>query len=194
MNLSFFLFPFLIAIFSQRQTQEKLNISVEKVSCDSKFKFGEKLVIRIGSGKEEKVSPLKNYDLKDFIKLTDAEKLSIVAQLLKYRDDNSETCLLPFNFNYSKNNKSNTQKSPAAKAFSIKVDALYMINRLCFFEAPYYTWPVIVDARTGAEVNDNAAAISEYYKVYDEWLKECLQKGVIDKVFPFNTNTYKWYH
>lgn len=197
MNFPFFLFPLLVAVlqhFSPAETNQQPIIVVEKVFCDSKLKFGEKLIIRMGSGKSEKVSPTKNYDLKDFIKLSDAEKLSIVVLLLKNRDDKAETCLFPFNYNYSKKNKPNDKKTPLSKSFSIQIDALYMINRLCFSEAPDYTNPVIINTETGEELNNNSAAISEYYKVYDKWLEECLQKGVIDKTFPFTTNKYRWFN
>jgi hypothetical protein len=126
-----------------------------------------------------------------FNTLPDSIKLVIVKQLLYFENDTSLCCYLvqelPFDGNDGRCG------CPQGKRYRIQIDALYIINAICFDGSRSYSCvPMIMDTLARKCVNENQAVIHEVYQKYWEWYYDCLKKGRIDLYFPFNDGRYKW--
>jgi hypothetical protein len=124
-------------------------------------------------------------DISDFI------KLETVRQLLSFQYDTSLCCYpvqeLPFDGNDGRCG------CPIGKQYTIQIDALFLINAICFEMCRSYACvPMIMDTITGKCVNEDTIAIKEVYQKYIEWYNICVEKGNIGKYFPFNDGRYVW--
>lgn len=133
------------------------------------------------------------YELDGFTTLHDTIKLEIIKELLEFEKDTSRCCLRVSGYVYS--GMEGCKGSPHSTYFTIQVDALFMINRLCFSRLTdlYSCHPVLYDTLEQEEINTRPDLIAEVYKKYRKWYQECKAKGYIGKYFPFNDGRYVWY-
>lgn len=82
-----------------------------------------------------------------------------------------------------------------AQRYTIQVDALFMINRLCWPKLMelYSCSPVLYDNKLKKEINSNQEAIKAVFSKYKDWYAICKAKKLIPKYFPFNDGRYVWY-
>lgn len=169
------------------------NIYVEKKECKNNFK-GYKLVLNYKSDTVQQTSFTYGYDLNYFISLDESKKLLLIEALLKYENDTSHCCMKIIG--YSLNGNEGCRGVPKnVKQFTIQVDALFMINRLCWPKLMelYSCSPVLYDTKLKKEINSNQEKIKCVFKDYEKWFEECKVKGKITKYFPFNDGRYVWY-
>lgn len=174
---------------------EKEGLSIEKRECLYKGEQGYKLIIHFKVGNMEKISTQNNYSLTGFLDLSDSIKLQMVGKLLRYKDDTSTVCIPVSNYGYE-GYENTCNIIPKSKKYTIQLDALYLINKLCFPHAAsfYYCYPTLMDTSTNNEVNPgNLCALQNIYKIYEEWYDSVKQSGLIKKDFPFNSGQYIWY-
>ncbi|WP_120515703.1 hypothetical protein [Chitinophaga barathri] len=134
-----------------------------------------------------------DYSLRPFIELSDSLKLIFVGQLLDYANDTT-LCCMPVE-RYGFDGFEGLFGNPQSKRFNTQMDALVIINRLCF---PYLTnmyasYPVLYDMSMKREINDNSKLITEVFQTYKCWYEQCLTKKQILKYFPFNDTRVVWY-
>lgn len=168
---------------------------VEKRSCSlSNQNNGYKLIIHYKNGNSIEPQQPFSYSLTYLQSLSNSEKLLIVGELLKYANDTSLCCQYVRNENF--NGVDIKGGAPSSiKNYPIAVDALFMINRICWpkLTERYSPAPVLYDTIGKVVINDNPKAICCFVKEYEAWYKECKKKGNIPKYFPFNKGRYIWY-
>lgn len=167
--------------------------SVARVECKNKFK-GSKLVLTYKNDTVAKQSFTYSYDLAFFIGLSDSSKLILIDELLKYESDTARCCLDATSWSF--NGIEGCRGKPKnVKHYTLQVDALFMINRLCWSKLMelYSCSPVLYDNKLKKEINSDPEKIKCVFKDYKKWYAECKAKGRIPKYFPFNDGRYVWY-
>lgn len=171
------------------------DVYIEKKSCENKQGRGYKLIIHMSaSDTKSKDSEQNDYSLTGLINLPDSVKLLIVGLLLQYKNDTAIVCKPVSSYGYIA--YENTCKGqPVSGYYSISIEALYLINRLCFpNEFSFcYCFPVLVDTITGKEINGKYEDIRNVFTFYESWFERTKKAGLIDKIFPFNDGRYMWY-
>lgn len=168
-------------------------LSVEKNECKNKFK-GSKLVLISKADTAVKQSFTYSYDLDYFISLNDSCKLLLIESLLKYENDSARCCLdvTSWSFNGIEGCRG---KPKDVKHCTIQVDALFMINRLCWPKLMelYSCSQVLYDSKLKKSINNDQKKIKIVFAAYKKWFEECKTKGKIERYFPFNDGRYVWY-
>lgn len=167
---------------------------VEKSECLFMNKYkGSKLVLHYKDDTLQKESFTYGYDLEYFIKLSDDKKLLLIENLLRYENDTALCCLDVIGHSF--NGIEGCRGVPKSKRYTIQIDALYMINRLCWpgLMEFYSCYNVLYDTKTDKEINSDPSKIECVFKEYKKWYEECKAIGRIPKYFPFNDGRYVWY-
>lgn len=181
---------FLITVAAMAQTN---TFSVEKVECKNKFK-GSKLVLNCKNDTTIKQSFTYSYDLDYFTSLNDSSKFILIGELLKFENDTSHCCLNVTNWSFN-GIEGCGGKPKNVKYYTIQIDALFMINRLCWPKLMelYSCSQVLYDNKLKKEINSDQKKIKIVFAIYKKWYEECKVKGKIEKYFPFNDGRYVWY-
>jgi len=172
-------------------------VSVEKKPCGEKLGYTLDILAFDGIHKykitnEQRFTSYSGETLfRRYNKLTDVIKLETVRQLLSFENDTSLCCYLvqelPFDGNDGRCG------CPIDKQYRIQIDALFMINAICFDRCRSYACvPMIMDTLSMKCVNEDPDAIKEVYQNYRKWFNDCMQKGKISDYFPFNDGRYVW--
>lgn len=169
-------------------------IQVIKKSCTYDAKYsGSKLLIRYTLD-TVKIESSIEYWLQTFIDFPDSIKLKIIGSLLEYENDTSLCCMSVINRSFN-GIEGCGGRPKGVNRYTIQVDALFMINRLCWPKLMelYSCTPVLYDNRLNKSINDDQKKIRLVFGSYVKWYKECVKKGQIGKYFPFNDGRYTWY-
>jgi hypothetical protein len=176
---------------------QKQSVEIEKKHCTYPAFLGEKLVgaklvIHFASDTLQ-LSSANEYGLKDFINLPDSIKLFIVEKLLEYESDTSLCCMDVIGRVF--NDLDIAKGVPKTKRYNIQVDALYMINRICWPKSIdwYSSYTVLYDNKLKKEINDDPKKIEYLFREYRKWFATCKADGKIYKYFPFNDGRYVWF-
>jgi hypothetical protein len=191
-KLIFITLLFFVSVIAIAQTD---SVSVEKKECVSEKSYeGYKLVIHYYSDTLNQTAKTCDYYL-DFLQgINDKVKLTLVGMLLQYQDDTSLCCLKAYNYGF--NGIEGCRGKPKnVNRYTIQVDALFMINRLCWPKLMelYSCSPVLYDNKLKKEINSDPEKIKCVFKEYKKWYEECKIRGSVGKYFPFNTGRYVWY-
>ena len=156
---------------------------------------GKKLIIRYHADTGIISSEAWGYTLSQFIDLPDTAKLKIVSKLLAFKDDTDICCLKVISRGFN-GIEGCGGKPDNVDRYDLQIDALYMINRLCwpgFIEA-YSCVPVLYDNQDKRTINGNIKAIKLVFEDYIKWYNQCKAVNKISTYFPFNAGRYVWYH
>ena len=171
------------------------SVFVEKKECVSENSYkGFKLIIHFYSNSSIQIAKPYDYYL-DFLKDIDSKtKLELIRLLLQFQDDSS-LCFLK-TYNYSFNGIEGCSGKPeGVNRYTIQLDALFIINRLCWPKLMelYSCSPVLYDTKLQREINSDPDKIRYVFGEYKKWYEECKALGRIPKYFPFNEGRYVWY-
>jgi hypothetical protein len=170
------------------------SLSVAKENCRFMKKYyGAKLVMKHKTDTIHESSKY-GYGLDYFINLGDSIKLLLIEHLLKYEDDITLCCLDVVE--HSLNGNEGCRGAPKnVRRYTIQVDALLMINRLCWPKLIelYSCVPVLYDNKEKQQINNNPKLIKIVFEDYKKWHAECKATGKIPRYFPFNDGRYVWY-
>jgi hypothetical protein len=155
--------------------------------------YGSKLVLLCRTDTGQEVSFTYSYDLAYFITLDNEKKLKLIGELLKYENDTSLCCLEVANYSFG--NEGCRGHPPDVTRYTTQIDALFMINRLCWPKLMelYSCSPVLYDKRRGKAINDDQAKIKLVFAKYKKWYATCMSKGRLLRYFPFNEGRYSWF-
>ena len=171
-----------------------ITVHVEKQSCRYRGVAGSCLVLHLKRGDSVLTSKRDFYTLKEFTTLPDAVKLMLVEKLLAFKGDTAMVGMPMERYQYE--GVERTCREPAvSKRYTIQLEALYLINKLCYPRASSFNfcYPVLYDAQDNREINDDPLALQEAYKAYESWFQQAKEKGVIEGPFPFNEGQrYRW--
>ena len=169
-------------------------VHIERRHCNYANKYsGEKLFILFDTDTGTLKSAL-DYWLDPFINMADSNKLKIVSKLLTFENDTSLCCMDATSRSF--NGIEGCRGKPKnVNRFNIQIDALFMINRLCWPKTMefYSCTPVLYDQKKKIVINSNPKKISLVFKDYIQWYQKCLKEGKVSKYFPFNEGRYVWY-
>jgi hypothetical protein len=184
-----------VFFFSTTIIAQSDSVYVERKECVSESSYkGYKLVIHYINDSARQTAKTYDYHL-DFLQgIDDITKIKLIGLLLQYQDDTSLCCIKTYN--YSFNGIEGCRGKPKdVTRYTIQVDALFMINRLCWPKLMelYSCTPVLYDNKLKKEINSDPEKIKCIFKEYREWYEECKSKGTISKYFPFNDGRYVWY-
>ena len=172
--------------------QSGIQIMKRKCTYDRKY-GGEKIIIQYQYDSLNLITS-NEYWLNGFIKLPDSIKFLIIEKLLKFENDTELCCMnvITRSFNGIEG-CGGTLKN--VERYTIQVDALYIINRLCWPGSMdfYSCTPVLYDTKLKKTINNNPQKIKIVFAAYKKWYAECKAKGKIDRYFPFNDGRYVWY-
>lgn len=169
-------------------------VQVVKKKCTYDTKYsGEKLIIHYTSDTANLESPVE-YWLEQFINLPDSIKLLIIGKLLAYENDTSLCCMNVVNRSFN-GTEGCRGKPKGVDRYTIQVDALFMINRLCWPRSMelYSCTPVLYDNKLMKSINDDQGKIKYVFAEYKKWYEECKTLGRIPTYFPFNDGQFVWY-
>jgi len=187
----FFVFMFMRALVGFGQNAD---VHIIKKTCSYFNKYsGEKLIIHYKKDTFNLTSSI-NYSLFDFIKLPDSGKFLIIEKLLDYENDTSLCCMDVANWSFN-GIEGCRGKPKGIKRYTIQVDALFMINRLCWPKLMelYSCSQVLYDSKLKKSINTDPKKIKIVFAAYKKWYEECKAKGEIVKYFPLNNGRYVWY-
>ena len=190
------IFSILLPFFPCARCFGQLNhIQIKKEVCtyDRTYR-GNKLIIHYESDTTEQTSDV-GYNLLHFINLPDTAKLKIVSKLLAFENDTALCCLKVISRSFN-GIEGCGGRPDGVDRYDIQVDALYMINRLCwpgFIEA-YSCVPVLYDTKKQTTINNDPKKIRIVFEHYIKWCRQCLANGRISRHFPFNVGRYVWYN
>ncbi len=169
-------------------------VKVVKKKCTYDKKYsGEKLIIKYCIDTFMLESQVE-YWLDSFIILPDSSKLLIIEKLLEYENDTSLCCMNIVNRSF--NGIEGCRGKPKGVArYTIQVDAMFIINRLCWPKLMelYSCTPVLYDSKLKKDINSDQKKIKIVFEAYKKWFAECKAKDNIPKYFPFNDGRYVWY-
>jgi hypothetical protein len=169
-------------------------VGITKKHCTYAGKYsGEKLIINFIRDTASLISSM-DYSLFDFIKLSDSSKLLVIEKLLEYGNDTSLCCMEVSSWSFN-GIEGCRGKPKGITRYSIQVDALFMINRLCWpkWTELYSCTPVLYDNKLKKSINNDSKKIKIVYAEYRKWFLERKAKGNVGYYFPFNTGRYGWY-
>ena len=188
----FFVILFFTSVFNCYGQCPTTMVTKKKCTYDSKY-FGEKLIMHYNVDTINLESSVE-YWLNSFIILSDTIKLLLIERLLEFEGDTTLCCMNVVNRSFN-GIEGCRGKPKGVSRYSIQVDALFIINRLCWpnWMELYSCTPVLYDNKLGKSINDDSKKIKIVYAEYRKWFLERKSKGTIGYYFPFNISRYGWY-
>jgi len=183
----FLLFSFNIA-FGQLMTMK-----VSKSLCSDKNSYFLEVEIK-KNGKLLDSSGRKDYDYSNIYRLDDSVKIKIIEELLYFTSDTSLCCSevkaydnidYPGCFN----------EIPSAKRLSVRVEALFIINRVAYNSFTYRIgcYPVLYDSETKREINNDNCLINIMIERYREWFRMYKKTGKLPDYQFLNEGRIRWW-
>ncbi|NIG55774.1 hypothetical protein [Chitinophaga sp. Cy-1792] len=170
-------------------------IRVEKVACKDEHtnRQGCKLVISIDMGDTVLYYGRDSYFQGGIPFISDSARMAIIEQLLCFRGDTT-TCCFPVRKFYYESIERICHPKAKSTTYSTQIDALFMINRIVYPEGVSLCscQPVVMNPKTGKEMNNQHAFVAAYFDVYERCLKLARETGSLKNSFAFNTDQYAW--
>jgi hypothetical protein len=165
---------------------------VEKRACHLDGFNGYKLVLHYRKGSLDTASFPFGYDLTQFVDLNDSCKLILIKELLQYENDTSICCQKMGGYNFG--NEGCRGCKDMAENYEIRIDALFMINRLVWPKLMmlYSCYPSLYDTLEKVDITNNAEKIKMVYQEYRAWYQDCASNTHIPRYFPFNDGRFVW--
>lgn len=175
--------------------EEKLGeLNVYKADCFcGDRQTGSKIILKYND-RGDPLQARDDYFMPYFIHQPDSIKLKIVERLLAFENDSSQCCMGIgiYLFNDIPVRRGVPDR---ATSYNLQVDALFMINRICWPTTidRHSAVPVVFDRHTMQSVNDDPQKIKVLFQEYKDWFRAARAKGTIGAEFPFNIGRYVWY-
>jgi hypothetical protein len=136
----------------------------------------------------------KYYDYSDIYRLPDSIKIEIIEKIFNFTSDSSLCCKEVRGYENMDYPGCFNQK-PSEDKFSIRVEALFIINRIAYnsFTSKIGCYPVLYDTETLQEVNDDNCLISIMVKRYKEWFKIYKETEKLPDYYFLNRGRIKWW-
>jgi len=182
---------FSMTIFFSCNSQEKkyFEIIEEQVSLPRKESNHNKIYYKINLKNNQSVSI---YPI-DVSSNNENEKIQMIEELLDLKADN-RICVNPVS-NY--NPMLSQVYTGKLKEYSIKVEALFIINQI-FFDKPfnYSPMPILSEKNGSNQESIQGDLIKEAYHSYIEWIKLVkdigFSKAKTDKIYPLKDSKVTW--
>lgn len=179
-----------LTLFTKFTAGQLIETFVKKESCSDLAPYKGYWLSVDYKEKDSALKPL--YDVA-MIELSDKEKLTLIDQLLSFTKDKDLSCRKVTTHVYGSEGCRGFPDT--VKRYSITIEALFIINRLCWPKSMefYSCSPVLYDTLKKRVINDDANAVACFVKEYKKWYNECKKLGRVPKEFPFNKGRYVWF-
>lgn len=136
----------------------------------------------------------KHYDYTSIYRLHDSIKLGVIERLLQFASDTSSCC-------NSVQSYDNVEYPgcynvfPVSKSYSIRIEALFIINRIAYNPFTYRIgcYPVLYDSEKKQEINNNNCLVNVMVERYQKWFKMYMETGNPPDYHFFNEGRIKWW-
>lgn len=132
------------------------------------------------------------YEKFNINELTTEKRLSIIEELLGFKNDSRENCN---GINIGQHSQSYKYLGEI-KSFSIQVEALYIINYFIFGDFNYSPYPILKDKKGNLTATDGEI-VNQAYKCYQKWVLKAKKEGLdnlLDKgKYPLKNSKISWY-
>jgi len=172
---------------------QSIDISVSKTACSNSI-TGYFLNVEV---KKENIL-LDNekvyYDYHEMHRLCDSLKIRIIQKLFQFVSDTSTCCRKVGLYDNSEYGGCSAYQ-PQSKNFSIGIEALFIINRICYGSVinRVSCYPVLYNAETMKEVNDTNSLINVMVERYKEWFMMYKDSGKLPDYRFLNDGQIKWW-
>ena len=189
-NIFTFIFSFLI--FSSNVIFGQTDIQVSKVSCSDNNSF----YIDVEVYKNYRILDSlgrEYYNYPKIYRLPDSLKIIIIERILEYTSDTTLCCRRIRDY---ENMEYCYQIKPKSNHFPIRIEALFVINRIAYnsLTSRIACYPVLFDSITGQEINNNNHLIDVMVEHYKEWFRMYKETGKLPgDYFYFNRGRIKWW-
>jgi len=160
--------------------------SIEKATIGNRSRL--LIDIRTNDGIKKYIA---NCGFKKVTMLADSTKIRLLGELLSFTSDTA-MCYKPIG-NYA--NLTIARKVPVSEEYSLKIDAIILINYVAFASNAfvYSPYPVLYDEETGKETCCNGTALDSVVDLYKNWYKSIQKNGFTDYSFPLLGQRYEWF-
>lgn len=150
----------------------QININVSKDSCLRRKGHFINVEVRM-NGRLLDSTTRNFYNYREVCRLPDSIKIRIIEKVFEFVSDTS-MCCQKVNMYQNIDHMGCFNYWPSSKDFSIRVEALFIINRIAYYPITFRVgcYPVLFDTETKREINDDNSLINIMIEHYREWLKE----------------------
>lgn len=133
------------------------------------------------------IKTLNSYEIFGINLSSFQSKISIIEELLKFKSNSNSVCFKTFTYH-------SNFDTVNSKFYTLQIDALYLINVLCFdyYSINYSPCPVLYDTTTNEEINNNQSKLKEVFKIYEEWFEKNKTNKFTNFSFPLVGTKFQW--
>lgn len=134
------------------------------------------------------------YDYSNIYRLADSVKIRIIERMFDFISDTSLCCKKVIGYE-NMDYPGCFSELPTSDKFSIRVEALFIINRIAYnsFTSRIGCYPVLYDTETMKEVNTDNCLISIMVEHYKKWFKLYKERGKLPDYFYLNEGRIRWW-
>jgi hypothetical protein len=168
-------------------------VEISKSAC-SDSKDGFFLNVEVRKDNRNLDTAKSYYDYHEIHRLNDATKIEIIGRLFQFAFDTSLCCRKVSLYDNSEYGGC-VDFEPESKKFSIRIEALFIINRICYGAAinRLSCYPVLYDSETKKEINTNNCLVSIMVERYKAWYKLYKDTGTLPDYHFLNDGRIKWW-
>lgn len=136
----------------------------------------------------------KYYDYSSIYRLADSIKIRIIERMFDFISDTSLCCSKVMGYE-NMDYPGCFSEIPTSDKFSIRVEALFIINRIAYnsFTSRIGCYPVLYDTETMKEVNNDNCLVSIMVEHYKRWFKMYKERGKLPDYFYLNRGRIRWW-
>ncbi len=114
------------------------------------------------------------------------EQIKILSEYLTFREDTSTS-----NKQYRFKAASHMVRPEGINGFTVEIEALYSFTRMLTIGIPPIK-PMLINRKTGEQLNTNPKVVSEVYDIYEKWYNENQKTDFKNIALPLTGSTYCW--
>ena len=114
------------------------------------------------------------------------EQIKILKEYLTFRGDTSTS-----NKQYRFKAASHMVRPEGINGFTVEIEALYSFTRMLTIGILPIK-PMLINRKTGEQLNTNPKVVSEVYVIYEKWYNENLKTDFKNITLPLTGSTYCW--
>lgn len=125
-------------------------------------------------------------DIIDRSKYSREQQIKILGEYLTFRGDTNTS-----NKQYKFKAASHMVRPEGINGFTVEIEALYSFTRMLTIGIPPIK-PMLINRKSGEQVNMNPKMVSEVYDIYEKWYNENQKTDFKNISLPLTGSTYCW--
>lgn len=180
-------------IIISKNTIGQIVVQIDKTACSNKQGYYIKVCVR-NQGILLDSNGVSYYDYSDLYRLADSIKIKVIEKLFDFTSDSSICCKKVLGYENADYPGCYSGR-PSTNIFSIRIEALFIINRIAYnsFTSRIGCFPVLYDTVTEQEVNENNCMVDLMVGHYKEWFEMYKKTGKLPTYLFLNKSRVKWW-